>query len=166
MPQKQRTSVRIDEDGKIQPRSKAEWLMQWLSDRFDLFSGGDVVITVERPKRTLGQNDFYWGYIIRPIRKALTEAGHPISEKALHNHYKELFLGVEKSYTYTDRSTGEVKEVTEPRSTTDLSSTQFDRYCERIRESELVRQLGVYLPRPDDPEEAFREIENGTVSYV
>ena len=160
MPTKETTTFRIDEAGKVQPRSRAEWLLKtWLPRTLDLFSDGRVEIIVRRPTRSLGQNRYYWGYVIRPIRKALADAGYTLSDKALHEHFKEVFLGVESSYEYVDKKTGEVHEVTETRSTTELDSTQFDRYVERIRHSELVRQLGVYLPRPDDPDEVFQEID-------
>lgn len=166
MPKRRTTTVKVDEDGRIQPRSRAEWLLnQWLPDTLQLFSDGWAVIGIEKPKRSLAQNRKYWGYLIRPIRKALAEAGHPISEKALHEHFKDRFLGVERSYEYTNPRTGEVKEIVELRSTTELDSSAFEQYCERIRESELVRELGIYLPRPDDPDWVFQEIDTGTVHY-
>jgi len=158
MPDKRKTTIHIDEDGNVQPDRTA--FVRWLGDALDLFAGGRAVITVERPKRTLAQNRYYWGYVIRPTRHALLEAGYTVSEEALHEHFKSLYLGVEASYEYTDRDTGEVREITQTRSTTDLDQTEFDRYVERIRNSELVPQLGVYLPQPGDPDEAFIEAKS------
>ena len=84
-----------------------------------------------------------------------------MTDQALHEHFKERFLGVEASYSYTNKDTGEVHEATQLRSTTDLDSTEFDRYVEAIRNSEMVRELGIYIPTPGDPDEVFREIEQG-----
>lgn len=158
MPHKRSTTIRIDDDGNVQP--SGEGLVRWLADQFELFADGKAVITVERPKRSLSQNSHYWGYVIRPIRQALLEAGHPVSAEALHEHFKALFLGATRSYEYTDRETGEVHEVVQVRSSTDLDKTEFSDFVERIRGSELVRQLGVYIPMPGDPDEAFLEAKS------
>jgi hypothetical protein len=154
MPEKRTHTIRLDDDGNVSQRDR---FLRWLGDSLELFADGRAVITIERPKRTLGQNRYYWGYIIRPIRRALRDAGYRITDEALHEHFKEMFLGVEGSYEYVDKETGEVHEITQGRSTTDLDQTQFDRYVEAIRTSELVRQLEVYLPRPGDPDELFQE---------
>ena len=162
MPSKRTTRLYIDDDGTVSARGKAKWFVEtWLPDQFDLFADGPVEVEVRRPKRSPGQNRAYWGYVIRPIRQALQEAGYQMTDEALHEHFKERFLGVKSSYSYTDKDTGEVHEATQLRSTTDLDSTEFDRYVEAIRNSEMVRELGLYIPTPGDPDEVFREIEQG-----
>lgn len=148
MPHKVRQTFYVDENGRIQPRSRAEWL----SGQLKRFADGRVQITVERPKRSLKQNNYYWGVVIETVRKALLEAGQPLSAKALHEHFKHKYLGVKGSAEYVDEATGEMYEIVEPPSTTDLDTTEMHDYIEHIRNDELVLALGCYVPAPgEDP---------------
>ena len=148
MPEKRSATFYVEEDGSLYPKSKVQWMREGLK----LFAGGQVVITYERPKRSLKQNAYYWGVVIEEVRQALLEAGHPLSSKAIHEHYKAKYLSAE-GYTYTSRETGEVHEIVQTRSTTDLDSTEFSDYVERIRTDELVQQLGIYIPLPGEDKE-------------
>jgi len=123
MPEKRKATFRVDEDGTLHPKGRVQWMREGLQ----LFAGGQVVITYERPKRSLKQNAYYWGVCIEEVRQALLEAGHPLSAKAIHEHYKSKYLSAE-GYTYTNQETGEVHEIVQTRSNTDLDSTEFSDY--------------------------------------
>lgn len=143
MPKKQTATFRVEE-GKLRPRSKAKHFWEGLH----LFEAGRVVVTFETETRSLAQNRFLWGYVYRPIRIAMLEAGQPVSSKAIHEHYKQKYLDPEV-HQMTDPVTGEVTEYLEY-TTTDLSTTEFSDYIERIKQDELVIELGCLIPEPGD----------------
>lgn len=150
MPEKRSTTIRLDEDGDVQPDSSA--LVKWLADQFSLFADGRAVVTVERPKRTLGQNRLIWGLLYPAIHDGLREAGvtelHlmgddgealtlPITVDTIHKIMKHKYL--------TPSEPGK-----EP-STRNLSTTEFSRYVENVRFDDWVQRHEIEIPMPDQP---------------
>jgi hypothetical protein len=128
----------IDADGNM-PR--ARWI--WLRDQVRLFAGGKVTFTVRRPTRSTAANAFYHAAIIGPIRLALLEAGHPVSHDALHEHFRDKYLGV------TVEHAGPWEIVRRP-STRKLDQTEFSDFIERVKNDEMVLSLGVYFEEPSE----------------
>lgn len=152
MPHKRYTKVHVQEDGTLR---NGQRLMDWLVDQFSLFADGPAVITIQRPKRSLDQNRYYFGVVLETIRQGLLDAGHTFAVEDLHEHFKGRYLGG-KSITYRNPETGNVREKVVPRSTTELDTTAFHDYIERIKTDELVRQLDIRIPSPDEvPIEAY-----------
>jgi hypothetical protein len=110
-------------------------------DRFKAYlktlAGARVRIVVSRAKkdRSLSQNSYYHGVIV--YRLAM-EFGY--DEPSMHEALKWQFLRVE------DR--GPIPTV---RSTTDLSTVEFEDYLSRIREWASM-EFGIVLPLPNEVE--------------
>jgi len=150
MPQKQKHTATVTEDGTLQGRSAGEALISWLSDVFPLFAGGRVEIVVQRPKRTLRQNRYYWK-IIQQVCEGFRRAGvnelHmvgpkgemvtlPVTKDLVHTWFKNKYL--------TPKEPGE-----EP-STTNLDQTEMTAYIDRIKHDEDVRKLDVTFRDEDE----------------
>lgn len=144
MPKKQTKTFYVEEDGKLHPRGKAKWL--W--EQIQLFAGGQIVITLERPTRSLQANKYLWGVVYKTIRLAMLDAGKAVSSEALHQHFKRLYLDPD-IHEMVDMETGEVTEY-KTWTTTNLSTTQFTDFIDRIKQDEAVLQLGCYIPSPGE----------------
>jgi hypothetical protein len=144
MPEKRRATFYVEDDGTLYPRSKVQWMREGLQ----LFAGGQVVITYERPKRSLQANKYLWGVVYKTIRLAMLDAGKAVSSEALHQHFKRLYLDPD-IHEMVDMETGEVTEY-KTWTTTNLSTTQFTDFIERVKQDEVVLQLGCYIPEPGE----------------
>jgi len=141
MPREQTTTATVTDDGTLQGETAGQALLSWLSDTFQLFSGGRVEISVSRPTRTLRQNRRYWA-MLTDIAEAMRRAGMdqwhimgpggemlrlPVNKDTLHGWFKRKYL--------TPDEPGETP------TTTTLDQTQMHDFMERIRHDEDVRQL-------------------------
>jgi len=147
MPEKRKATFRVDEDGTLHPKGRVQWMREGLQ----LFAGGQVVITYERPKRSLKQNAYLWGVVYKTIRLALLDAGKAVSSDALHEHFKRLYLDPDV-HEMVDMDTGEVTEY-KTWTTTNLDTTQFSDFIERVKQDEMVLRLGCYIPLPGEDKE-------------
>lgn len=97
----------------------------------------ELVVTVDRPfrQRSLRQNAYYWGVVLRVVAK---ETGH--TEEELHEIYKRMFLP-RKVIQYKG------KDFPVPGSTTESDSVEFTEYIERVRAEAAT--LGIQIPNPD-----------------
>lgn len=99
----------------------------------------------EVSKRSSQQNRLYWSW----LNIISDHTGY--SSKALHEHFKELFL------------TPEIQEVFDEvvkvyKSTTDLSTKEFNLYLEFVQMYASENIEGINLPIPEDLK--FKGIEN------
>lgn len=96
---------------------------QFFRHKMNQLNVGDpltVMITNKRPKRTVSQNNYYWGVYLALIAK---ETGHTIDE--LHKRFTEEFL-------LMSRATVLGKEVKVIKSTSNLSVSDFIEYVMNI----------------------------------
>jgi len=110
------------------------------------FEGKEVVITIQvkRKKRSNPQNAYYWGVIVPIFQKGIKDNwGENFSIKETHEHLKYRFNSKEK----LNKDTGEIINI--PKSTTDNSTEDQERYCNDIRE--FVREwFNVVIPLPNE----------------
>ena len=97
-------------------------------------------------RRTDPQNDYYWGVVVLLAGQAMgyepkisedKDAIHEILK--WHCNFEMRIVG-----RGTDR-----KEMQAPRSTADLSTSDFEAYCERCR-NWAGRELNIYIPLPNE----------------
>lgn len=100
------------------------------------------VTKAKRKGRSNSQNRYYWGVVIPHITKVLRDYGHDLKQEEVHAFLKDKFLD-RRSLTIM----GEAHEV-EP-STTDLSTTEFMTYTDRIC-LWAAQVLEVVIPSPHD----------------
>lgn len=109
------------------------------------FNGKTVAITIKERKRgrSLNQNAFYHGCVVPIIVDLLREYGNDADADIAHAFCKDMFLppaGVKKV---------RVGKVThESRSTTWLSTAEFEEYQERIRV--FAAENGYQVPLPGE----------------
>ena len=88
-------------------------------------------------KRSNNQNAYYWGCVLKYVSE---HTGY--SENELHEVFKNMFLP-KKFITINDR------EIEITKSTTQVKTTEFEEYVERIREY-AGSELQVVIPLPNE----------------
>lgn len=109
---------------------------RWKAAKIHL-NGQDVDISIQkhRKKRSLNQNSFYWGVVL-PI---IAEAGGFLTVEEAHDAMRLHFL---------QKHDGPLPTV---RSTTDLSTAEFEEYLSKIRIL-AAEMWGAYVPEPHEVE--------------
>ena len=104
---------------------------------------GKVVLTIEpfRRKRSSQQNRYYFGVVIEHVREGLLEKGHEYTPIEVHEAMKWKFL----------RAHEDNVEVPTVRSTTTLTTKEFEDFCENIRRW-ASEYLGKVIPEPGQEE--------------
>lgn len=104
---------------------------------------GDVVVTVQRkrPSRTVNQNAYYWGVVLKAIAD---ETGQDI--ESIHEAMKRECNAVRVEMA--NRSTGEMFDAWVGGSTASLNVNDFYDYVERCR-AWAGTFLGLEIPDPD-----------------
>lgn len=93
----------------------------------------DVFVRRASKARTLPQNRYYWGVVVAMLSDFIGE-----EPEAMHEALKFKFL------SYTDRTSG----LTISRSTTELSTVEFKKYCEAIQRW-AMEFLEMAIPDPN-----------------
>lgn len=98
---------------------------------------GDVVVAVgkHRKPRSIDQNGWYWGCILKLMSEV---TGH--TEKELHEAMKQRFNC--KAITVGKQV------VPIPGTTSDMNTMEFSEYCERVR-AFAAAELNLVIPDPD-----------------
>jgi len=99
--------------------------------------GKQIVLTLEYKKklRSLKENKYYWGVIIA----ILSDWSGEEDAEVIHDALKRKFL--------TSRA---YKDLIFTESTTNLSTTEFEEYCAKIRQWASLEH-SVYIPLPNEP---------------
>ena len=103
------------------------------------FEGKEVQIKVQRPKstRSLNQNNYYWGCVVDLVMKEMGD----LTKAETHVLLGSLFLKVGLDV--------KGKRYEGVRSTTDLSTVEFEEYLEQIRRWASV-ELHLSVPLPNE----------------
>lgn len=128
------------ENGKIVRNRKL------LVDALNSFENSNVVISIqkERIKRSVSQNNYYFGVIVSLIQEGLKDmTGEIYSKEETHSFLKSQFNFKE----LINEKTGEILKL--PKSTTDNSTTEMEIYHEQIRNFALDF-LNVRIPLPSE----------------
>lgn len=123
-------------DGRLDPdRYQQQAIDNYLSTR----EGKEVIVKFSRPtnRRSLNQNRFYWGIVLAVISDS---TGHTAEE--VHEYLKTIMLP-RKFIAIKGREVEIVK------TTTDLSTDEFEAYLERVR-AWAKSELGIEIPTPNE----------------
>lgn len=121
--------------------------------------GKQVVVTVARfvKRRSVRQNRFYFGFVLKPIWEALRDLGNDYTPEEAHLILKGTVGGLKKPVFDRD---GEVIDwvVT---SSTKLTTMEWEEWMERIRAWAMLH-LGLKIPYPNEmsDEEIFTANDN------
>lgn len=105
--------------------------------------GRDVACRFERKRsrRTDPQNRYYWGVVVKEIGIRLRDLGHDwLTDEDVHDMMKLKF-----NYERIVSDAGEVLDM--PKSTADITTTQFIEYTERVKQW-AADFLEIYIPDP------------------
>ena len=132
------------ENGKFVPNNSKQFI-----NEFAQFEGKQVEVTVKRwyKKRSLNQNDYYWGVIIVLITNAINELGNEFDSETVHEYLKGLFLKDTKELI--DKNSGETKQIEYIKTTTKLTTVEFETYLEKCRQF-AAEQFDTYIPNPNE----------------
>lgn len=124
-----------------------------MRELFNTLKEGRHQITIkDMRKRSLPQNDYYWGVVVPMCRQGLYDAGYDEVKTSLDSHevLKHLFLKKE----VTNKSTGEV--LTLDGSSKDLSIPEFNEYIENICKW-AAEYLSIVIPSPNEAMATFAD---------
>lgn len=106
-----------------------------------------IKVTKDKKVRSILQNAYYWGGVIPIIQEAMKEQwGEVLPVTATKEYIHELLKGRYLFYEVCIPDTGEVIKM--PRSTTDLSTTEFNEYIDLCR-MWAMENLGIDIPEPN-----------------
>jgi hypothetical protein len=118
---------------------------KYIADVIKTFEGQNIIISIEkrRKKRSNNQNAFYW-LVIDMMRDGFNNTlGENVGVQEVHEFLKNRFLFKE----IVNENIGEVVKM--PKSTTELSTIEFEEYLENIRAFGL-EFLGITIPMPNE----------------
>jgi len=118
---------------------------EFLEDVLRVFPDKDLVISVEKKtrKRSLNQNNFYWGVVVPLVREGLFDVGYRFTIEETHDHLKREFLKKEK----VNYQTGEILQTTG--STQELTTSEFMDFIAEIQQWS-VEYLNTEIPDPGE----------------
>ena len=130
------------DNGKFKPCN-----IEVFKKAFIYFEGKNIKITIEKVNRTrsLNQNDYYWGVIVAMITNEFRELGNELDSQETHEFLRYKFLKVQKELI--NNETGEIETINLIRSTTKISTIEFEEYCESCRRF-AVETLTLNIPDP------------------
>lgn len=107
--------------------------------------GKDICVTVERKrkKRSLNQNQYYWGVVIPIIRNVLEEYGNEVDDEETHSFLKDH---VGKLTSSVVDSVGRRVAIT--KSSASLTTGEFENYLLRV--TAWAAQENVIIPSPSE----------------
>lgn len=111
------------------------------------FEGKNLILTFEKPtkKRTLEQNNFYWGVFIPIAKQAFFDNwGEVWSNKDLHSYF------LDKCPIYREvvnLKTGEINSI--KKSSSEMTTIEMNRYWE-LCGAYLSLNFDVYVPEPNE----------------
>jgi ribosomal protein L14 len=118
------------------------------------FDGKVLVVSVKERKRqrSLSQNSYYFGVVVKSITRMFREAGNYVDEDEVHEFLKQHVGKLSQNVVTPD---GEVLKV--PASTKRLSTMDFELYLDKVRA--WAAELGCMIPLPN---ETLTEAKEGT----
>ena len=114
--------------------------------------GEHILITVAEQKRQRSnpQNRYYWGVVVAMVRQMFIDYGTPVSAEQVHEYLK---MNVGKMIDMLIDPKGNPAPFL--RTTTKLSTQEFEDYMEKIRAWAAGFGLIIPLPNEDDGGEAY-----------
>lgn len=123
-------------DGRLRPSdNQKDQIGLFLAQRMDQ----QVTVQFSRPRKTRsnGQNRYYWGVVLSMVA---SETGHTSEE--CHEYFKQIMLPRQHM------TIGEVEQEV-PKSSTELTTIEFEQYLERVR-AFAAQELRMTIPLPNE----------------
>ena len=127
-------------DGKLVVRNRAKVEAEALKSGLTEF---EVIVRKKKRYRSIPLNRYYFGIVVVSIRNAFREFGNDVDSELVHEFLKARFHYSE----FVDEKSGEIIKL--PKSTTEMSNTEFIEYIERIKQF-AAETLGIYIADPNE----------------
>lgn len=125
-------------------------------EAFNQLKDGKHLITIkDLRKRSIHQNNYYWGVIVPTIRKGLYDAGY--DDVQTNDDAHQVLKYVLNKKEIINKQTGEMIHVAG--STAKLSISEFNNFIERICKW-AAEYLGIIIPSPYQTIEDFSNWNN------
>jgi hypothetical protein len=114
-----------------------------VKNAFALPDGVYELKITKKSKRSLNQNNYYWGCIVPMIQEGMKDIGYDVSKEETHAFLKNRFNAKE----FVDEQSGEIMSF--PQSTADMNKEQFGEYIDRIQRF-ASEYLNIQIPNPNE----------------
>jgi len=105
--------------------------------------GYECIVRKVKKQRSLNQNSYYWGVVIKIMAQ---ELGYTDNE--MHQVLGEFYLSYDKKvFKGSKPEFGDIRQ-TFIKSTTELSTIEFENYLENCRR--LASENGIFIPLPNE----------------
>ena len=117
-----------------------------------------VVIKKKRKRRSLDQNNYYWGCLVPALKSAFSEWSPETgwTSEMVHEYLKNRFLPQVREWGETVTPDGEA--IPEPATTKKLTTIEFSHYKELIQL--WASTMDILIPDPGEQAEMF---QNNTI---
>jgi hypothetical protein len=115
---------------------------------FELQDGSYELKIFKKSKRSLSQNAYYWGAVVKMVQEGLKDMGHDVTMDETHDFLKARFNSME----VINFETGEV--LTIPKSTAQLNKEAFGIYIDNIQRF-ASEYLGIVIPSANEQMKIF-----------
>lgn len=133
----------VDKSGKLHIINK-----QRLEEDLRHFKPCDIVMTIKkRGKRSILQNAYYWGVVVKEIQLRFRELGTDVETDDVHEFLKQKFH-------FEQVITPQGEPINVPKSTTEMNKTEFGEYVDRIKDW-AAYTLEIYIPEAGTQTEMF-----------
>jgi hypothetical protein len=135
----------IEFDGIVKDGKIPHEMSLAIRDVIRRFEGKRLKVTIAKYKRQRSrrQNAYYWGVIVEHVFDMFVEYGNDVTKEDVHQYLKEH---IGKLFKEIEGPGGEIKTII--RSSTELSTIEWEDYCERCRA--WSAELGRVIPLPNE----------------
>lgn len=157
MPDRLVIHATVDASGRLDPFSSGQ-----ARHALKVRAGRKVKVTIEDPTRSTSANRYYWGFVIRPLRAALTAAGYTLTDDEIHDWLARKHAGTVVVIT------PDGEEVRRRVSTAKMAADEFRAYIAAVETDPVVRgameSIGGRIETPEEYERRTGEkIKGGAI---
>ena len=137
--------MKLSYTGKVKQSGLHIYNRKQFDEDLNLFIDKEVVLSLEnkKRKRSLHQNNFYWGVVIPIVKQGLIDVGYRVTIDDTHDYIKTNFIKKE----LVNENTGEI--LPSIGSTTELTTTEFMDLIAEIQQW-AAEYLNVEIPDPNE----------------
>lgn len=107
------------------------------------------IIVKKRGKRSILQNAYYFGVVVKEVQLRFRELGHDVDTDTVHEFLKQKFW-------FEQIVTPQAEVIQVPKSTTEMNKDEFSEYIERIKDW-AGAVLEIYIPEANTQVEMFAQ---------
>jgi len=137
--------MKLSYNGKVSNTGLKIYNRGQFDSDINMFMDKEITLTIERKKkkRSIDQNSYYWGVVVKIVRDGLIDAGYRVGVEQTHELLKDKFADVE----LVNETTGEV--IHTKQSTSVMTTTEFMGFIAAIQQWG-AEYLNIQIPDPNE----------------